>query len=185
MQVWVVSWNIICALSLDADTKQTSQTQIFCHPFVIKKSRRISSSSNTFTFVILLLSRGYHYLILPFRFSDSDVAHIAQIRPLRVHFNEHKHAMSSLSRYAFHSAGLCSFAWYLLFINQTKVNLWVNVKCVRSLLGFSHGGSTVFNNFPEVPNHTLGYQNHSVVCYHFGRPRLCVYTAHSSSTDTR
>jgi hypothetical protein len=39
--------------------------------------------------------------------------------------------------------------------------------------------------FVEVPNHTVAYQNHSVGCYHFGRPRLCVYTAHSSSEDTR
>jgi hypothetical protein len=93
--------------------------------------------------------------------------------------------MSSLLRYAFHSAALCSFAWYLLSINQTKVNPWVNVKNVRSLLGFSHGGSRLFDHFREVPNHTLGYQNHSVGCYHFGRPRLCVYTAHSSSADTR
>jgi len=81
----------------------------YCHPFVIKKSRRISSS--TFTFVILLLSRGCHYLILPFKFIDSDVALITQIRPLRVHFNEHKHAMTTLSRYEFHSATLCSFTW--------------------------------------------------------------------------
>ena len=39
--------------------------------------------------------------------------------------------------------------------------------------------------FVEVPNRTVGYQNHSVGCYHSGRPRLCVYTAHSSSADTR
>jgi hypothetical protein len=47
--------------------------------------------------------------------------------------------------------------------------------------------------FVEVPNQTVGYQNHSVGCYHFGRPLLCVcvcvcvcvYTAHSSSADTR
>jgi hypothetical protein len=28
--------------------------------------------------------------------------------------------------------------------------------------------------FVEVPNHTVGYQNHFVGSYHFGRPRLCI-----------
>jgi len=94
---------------VDADPKQTPHTRVFCHPCVIKNSR--SSSSSNFIFVILFLSRGCHYVILPFRFSGSNVALITQIRPLQVHFNEHMHSMSTLLRYELHSAALCSFTW--------------------------------------------------------------------------
>jgi len=102
--------------NVDADPKQTTQTRIFCHPCVFKNS----CSSSNFIFVTLFLSRGCHYLILQFRFSDSNGAPITQISPLRVHFNEHTHPLSTLCPLFVHSFALRTSIRSSVFIHMVK-----------------------------------------------------------------